>query len=111
VAVGAGDEAVGGAVVGGGGEERVEFFGDAHDDLGVAVADRVAQVAAALGPPGVGDGLVEFVGDQLGELVFEPFELLVGEGEVVGVGGDLERRPRGLRERRGAGPQGQDWAQ
>ena len=90
VAVAAGNEDVGGAVVRLGGPSQLEVARDAHDHVAVAGLERIAHEAAALRPPRVRDSLAEIFGHEVGDGVFEALLLLVGVGKVVRIGADAE---------------------
>ena len=66
--------------------------GNADDHIAIAALQRVAHESHPLRQPRVGNTRIEIARDQVSDLVLEPLLLRVGEGEVVGIGADAEKR-------------------
>ncbi len=81
---------IGGAVVGLGRQDKLVAAGNAHHHITGSLPQCVPDEAASLRPPGVTDASVQFRGDQLRDLVLEPFLPPIGIGKVVRVGADPE---------------------
>src|SRR5205823_8318152 len=67
-----------------------EIAENADDHFAVAGLQGVAHEAAPMRPPGVLDFLAEVARHEVGDGILETLSLLVGVGEVVGVGADAK---------------------
>src|SRR3989449_10726323 len=81
-----GDEDIGRAVVRPGPADLVVSVGDAHDDITEVCPERIPDEATPVWPPRIRRKGAQFLRDQLGELVLEPFQLFVRVRQVVGIG-------------------------
>ena len=64
----------------------VVALGDSQDDVATMRVQRVADEAGRVGIEGVGDRFAELAREELGDLVFETFAGLVGEGKIARIG-------------------------
>src|SRR5437868_5194932 len=77
--------------------------GIAHDDVALARVQRIAQEAAALREPRIGQIRTDFIREERGDPIFKPAPIAFGERKVVRVGADaqlarLQRRASDYRE-------------
>ena len=81
-----GHEHIAGSVVGFGRRQHRRPDCRAGDQIAVISLQGVADEAAPLRPPYVGDVRVKLLGNQRGDLVLKAFEVLVREGQIIRIG-------------------------
>ena len=85
-----GDQRIGGAVIGIGTLNHVVALREAHDDVATMGPERHPDEAGRLREVHVVQLLLQFLGEQFGELVLESLALVVGEWQIVRVGADAQ---------------------
>ena len=89
-AVGLGDERICRAVIGIGALRQIVSLRKAHDDVAAVRAERQPDEAGRLRNEGISDLFLQLCGEQVGELVLEPFAFFIREGHVARIGTDAQ---------------------